>query len=126
MAEKTAQAGPQAMVLPKSALRLSALASTIQAALSWKLIALLSILSGLYVFVGLLSFTTPKNVFDTPDETAVYVMTRNFAETGRLYLEEDYLEGDEENLLHPRQMATQDGRIASKKSLGQPLLYGAA
>jgi hypothetical protein len=65
----------------------------------------------------------PGSVFRSPDENASYIFTRALADTGKLWYKEDFLGGDEENLLHPRGAITHDGRAVPFNFLGLPVLY---
>ena len=60
------------------------------------------------------------------DDTAMYWAARNFAETGKLYVEDDLTRADEENLIHVRGFVTHEGRAVPYNFLGMPVLYGAA
>ena len=74
-----------------------------------------------------LSFILPSlrvNIFNSPDETSNYIFTKSFAETGKLWYEKDYLYLDEENLLHPRGVITQNDRAVPYSFLGLPVIYG--
>lgn len=66
------------------------------------------------------------SIFNSPDETANYLFTKTFAETGRLSYVKDYLYLDEENLLHPRGVLTHEGRAVPFNYFGLPVIYGFA
>lgn len=78
------------------------------------------------IAVALVSLDVPATSFRSPDEHAGYLFTRVFAETGRLSYTADYLQADEENLLHPRGALTLDGRAVPFNYLGLPVLYAPA
>ena len=91
---------------------------------SWQALAFVSLLVGLYLFVGVLTFTGEPGVFTSPDETGSYIITRAFGETGKLYYERDYFVEDDLHLAHPRSLLRYEDRVVLPNSQGLPLFYG--
>ena len=73
-----------------------------------------------------LSLDVPSQMFRSPDENASFIFTRTLANTGEFSYAADFLEGDEENLLHPRGALTKDDRAVPFNFLGLPILYAPA
>jgi hypothetical protein len=75
------------------------------------------------VAIGFAALDVPSTSFRSPDEHANFIFTKTFASTGRLSYEEDYLERDAENLLHPRGVLTHEGKGVPFNYLGTPVFY---
>lgn len=69
------------------------------------------------------SLAVPGTSFRSPDEHASYLFTKTMGETGSLSYTRDYLQGDAENLLHPRGAITHDGNAVPFNYLGSYVLY---
>lgn len=85
----------------------------------------LSFLAVLALALFVLTFV-PARTSDTylSDDMYMYLTVRQFADTGKLYFEDDLTVLDDENLMHPRGFVTQDGRVVPYNFLGLPVIYG--
>ncbi|MEX2158200.1 MAG: hypothetical protein WEB04_02245 [Dehalococcoidia bacterium] len=93
--------------------------------LSWQFLAFLSLLTGVYIFVAVITLTGEPGVFTSPDETGNYIITEAFGDTGKLYYERDYFAEDDLGLAHPRSLLRYNDRVVLPNSQGLPLFYGA-
>jgi hypothetical protein len=76
-------------------------------------------------FLSSVVLLSQGKVFQSPDETANRIFTETFANSGALWYENNLLQLDAENLLHPRGVLTHDGRAVPFNFLGVPVIYGA-
>lgn len=106
------------------ALSLQRAAAAARALVSWRAAALVLLLTGLYLFVSLFTMKTPVGIYTSPDETAHYLITRNFGETGKLYYTRDYALTDNAHLLRPRAIWHYHDRFVLPNSQGLPFTYG--
>jgi len=98
--------------------------ASVRRLVTWHTAGLAALALGLYAFVSLLTFKTEPDVFASPDETAHYLMTRNFGETGRLYYTREYALTDKAHLLRPRAIWHYHERFVLPNSQGLPFSYG--
>lgn len=61
--------------------------------------------------------------FKTPDENYQYLLMKEYANHGRLFLARNYSVIDVENLLHPRQFVTFNNKIVPFNYVGLPVIY---
>ena len=78
------------------------------------------------ILVSVTSAYLPSQDFNSllsPDENYNYILMKEYAEHGRLFLLEDYSSLDHENLLHPRQFVTFYNKIVPFNYVGLPVIY---
>ncbi len=78
----------------------------------------------LLLFTNLVNITKDKEIFNSPDEAANYISSKEYALNGKMYLEEEYLNKDFGNYLHPRGFITYNNKTVPFNFLGVPLFYG--
>ncbi|MFZ5365538.1 MAG: hypothetical protein ACOZBH_05100 [Patescibacteria group bacterium] len=77
-----------------------------------------------FFMYSFLAFSAPKEIFNSPDETANYVFSCNFAKAGTMKLpEDDNLKV--QGMIHPRSaIANYNGDIVPGYFLGAPMIFG--
>ncbi|MBS3165873.1 hypothetical protein J4444_02005 [Candidatus Woesearchaeota archaeon] len=89
-----------------------------------KYLALLTIVIVLIFLSSLIRLVNPTNILNSPDEASNYLMMKEYAVSGNMYLKGEYLEKDSDNLLHQRGFLTWNNKIVPFGYLGFPLLFG--
>lgn len=76
------------------------------------------------IFVSLVNFYGQVGIFNTPDESGNYIVTKKYSESSIMYLTWEYLDIDSWNNIHPRWFITTDWRAVPFGFLWLPLIYG--
>ena len=63
------------------------------------------------ILSSLINIVNPHNILNSPDEVSNYLTMKEYANSGKMYLQGNYLEQDSNNLLHPRGFLTWENKI---------------